>query len=119
MKKVILIILILIISLTSMHFIRASIAQTSNEHIMRAKRFMTSREYDKAIEEYTQALGSDPNNVTIYISRAAAYDMNKQFREAFDDYNSVILREPALLQGFQEQYDRLKKMFPENSKTQQ
>ena len=67
MKKEIFVILILIFFALNVFLARSSLAQSSNEYLMRAKRYMVQKEYASAIDEYSQALAEDPNNITIYI----------------------------------------------------
>jgi len=48
------------------------------------------KNYNKAIEEYSEAIRLDPNNAKAYANRGFAYQMKSQYDKAFNDYSEAI-----------------------------
>ena len=52
------------------------INKTAADYIESGNNFLSSGDIDKAIEEYTQAIRLDPNNLNAYMSRGDAYRLS-------------------------------------------
>ena len=48
-----------------------------------------AKDYDKAIQLFTQAIEIDPSNHVLYSNRSAAYAGKHQYTEALQDAESV------------------------------
>ncbi|OGX08899.1 MAG: hypothetical protein A2Z88_10125 [Omnitrophica WOR_2 bacterium GWA2_47_8] len=59
-------------------------------YISRGNAFALNREYDKAMNDYNQAITLDPYEFRTYINRGYLYYLNEQFARAIDDYNRSI-----------------------------
>ena len=59
------------------------------------------KNFDKAIEFYTQALTETPADHTIYGNRSAAYTNLKQYQQALDDGNKAIELKADWGKGYQ------------------
>lgn len=62
--------------------------------------FMSSKQYDKAIEAYTKAIALDGNNAVFYSNRAAAYSSKGEHSKAVDDAQSAIRIDPLFTKGY-------------------
>ena len=52
--------------------------------------YRTSRQYDRAIVEYTNAIKADPRSADAYFNRGLSYEAIGSDRNALDDFTSVI-----------------------------
>ncbi len=59
-----------------------------------------NKEYDSAIEAYTNAIALDPNYVFAYNNRGLAYDNKGQYDRAIEDYNKAIALDPNLATAY-------------------
>jgi stress-induced-phosphoprotein 1 len=59
-----------------------------------------AKNYQKAIECYTQAIQENPNDHTIYGNRSASYHNLKKFHEALADGEKCIQIKPDWSKGF-------------------
>src|SRR3954469_4130826 len=59
-------------------------------HSAKGVEFAKKKEYDKAVEEFTQAIQAEPNDSKNYFNRATAYRGLNKFAEAFADYSKAI-----------------------------
>jgi len=62
--------------------------------------FMTSKQYDKAIEAYTEATKLDPSNPVYYSNRAAAHSSKGDHLTAAIDAEKVIETDPKFTKGY-------------------
>ena len=62
--------------------------------------FMTSKQYDKAIEAYTEATKLDPSNPIYYSNRAAAHSSKGDHLTAAIDAEKVIEIDPKFTKGY-------------------
>lgn len=60
-----------------------------------------AKNYDKAIEFYTQAIAADPGDHTIYGNRSASYHNLKKFDEALQDGEQCIALKADWSKGYQ------------------
>lgn len=58
------------------------------------------KEYDKAIEMYTKAIESDPNNAVYYANRSLAHLRVESFGSALEDGIAAVKSDPAYLKGY-------------------
>ena len=49
-----------------------------------------AKDYNKAVEHYTEAIAATPNEHTIYGNRSASYHNLRYFEEALDDGTKCI-----------------------------
>jgi stress-induced-phosphoprotein 1 len=54
----------------------------------------SAKEYDKAVEAFTEAIQYDPDNYVLYSNRSAAFASLGKYHEALEDANSCIQRKP-------------------------
>jgi tetratricopeptide (TPR) repeat protein len=66
----------------------------------RGQSFMRRRAYDKAIEDYGQAIALDPRLVAAYRNRGAAYFISELYDKALPDYDAVIRLVPDEPSGY-------------------
>jgi tetratricopeptide (TPR) repeat protein len=59
-----------------------------------------ARVYEQAIEDFTQALRLDPNNVNIYGERGVTYAQKGDSDRAITDYNQAIRLNPNLAEAY-------------------
>jgi len=67
--------------------------KTGNEH-------MSSKQYDKAIDAYTQAIALDPSHAVYYSNRAAAYSSKGDHLSAVGDAEKAIAVDPSFVKGY-------------------
>lgn len=72
-------------------------------------------DYEGAIEDYTKALQSNPNDALAYFSRAAARDELKDYQGAIKDLQQAVKlvsvqRDPLLYQEAVEQLNRIRQL---------
>ncbi len=56
--------------------------------------------YQRAIEDYSQAIRLDPNNVDAYHSRGGVYEKLGKYQRAIEDYNQTIRLYPNNAKGY-------------------
>ncbi|KAJ6574632.1 hypothetical protein B0H19DRAFT_1254311 [Mycena capillaripes] len=61
---------------------------------------MSSKQYDKAIESYTQAIAADPTNAIYYSNRAAAYSSKGDHLSAVNDAEHAITIDPKFVKAY-------------------
>jgi len=59
------------------------------------------KNFDKAVEFYTQAITENPSDHTIYGNRSAAFTNLKKYQEALDDGNKCIELKADWGKGYQ------------------
>ncbi len=62
--------------------------------------FYQQQNYDRAIENYTQALKLDPNNVGAYVKRGETYEIKKDYDHAIADYNQILKLDPKNIDAY-------------------
>ena len=58
------------------------------------KTLLEKKEYDKAIDAFTDAIRIDPNNARAYCYRGSAYGCIGNYDDAILDYNDAIRLDP-------------------------
>lgn len=61
---------------------------------------LRAKNYEKAIDLYTQAIKLDPKNVIYYSNRAAAYSTSQQHEKAVEDAKTCISIDPKYAKGY-------------------
>jgi tetratricopeptide (TPR) repeat protein len=64
-------------------------------HLKAGNEFHRNQEYDKAVQEFSKALQLDPDNATLYVRRAMAYDASWEIDRAIQDYTHGIRLAPS------------------------
>lgn len=72
----------------------------AEKHKQKGNAFMTSKQYDKAIEAYTEATKLDPSNPVYYSNRAAAHSSKGDHLTAAIDAEKVIEIDPKFTKGY-------------------
>ncbi|KAJ7802792.1 putative stress-induced protein STI1 [Mycena olivaceomarginata] len=81
---------------------------------------MSSKQYDKAIEAYTQAITLDPTNAIYYSNRAAAHSSKGDHLSAVGDAEQAIKIDPKFVKayhrlGLADAFERGLKLDPNNA----
>ena len=66
----------------------------ADAHFDRGMAFLERREYDKAINEFSEAIRLDPNYVPAYVSRGNAYGIHGAVDRAINDFTEAIRLDP-------------------------
>jgi tetratricopeptide (TPR) repeat protein len=66
----------------------------------RGQAFMHRRAYDKAIDDFGQAIALDPRLVAAYRNRGATYFISELYEKALPDYDAVIRLQPDKPDGY-------------------
>lgn len=61
---------------------------------------MKAGNFDKAVEEYSKAIGLDGNNHVYYSNRSNAYVQLKRYEEALADANKAVQLDPKWPRGY-------------------
>ena len=72
----------------------------ADKYKQKGNAFMTSKQYDKAIEAYTEATKLDPSNPVYYSNRAAAHSSKGDHLTAAIDAEKVIEIDPKFTKGY-------------------
>ena len=67
-------------------------------------------EYEKAVEDYSQALQVDPNNSYAYYNRGITQDRSGDYEGAIEDFSQAIRLDPANADFFHNRGFSLRKM---------
>lgn len=62
--------------------------------------FFKNKEYEQAIEKYTEAITLDPSDVTFYSNRSACYAALNKWTEAADDGKQCIIVDKSFVKGY-------------------
>jgi tetratricopeptide (TPR) repeat protein len=71
-----------------------------NAYNSRALAYFRKREYDKAIEDSSEAINLDPKNAAAYANRGFAYFSKKQYDKAIEDSSEAIRIDPKLARAY-------------------
>ncbi|GMM56104.1 Sgt2 protein [Maudiozyma humilis] len=78
----------------------AAIKATAESLKLQGNKAMASRDFETAIEKYTEAISTLPTNAIYYANRAAAHSSLKQYDLAIEDAKSAIKIDPAYSKGY-------------------
>jgi tetratricopeptide (TPR) repeat protein len=59
-----------------------------------------NKDYNKAIEYYTEGLKVDPNNAVLFSNRSACYAALKQWQKAYEDAVMSVSKDPKFIKGY-------------------
>jgi tetratricopeptide (TPR) repeat protein len=66
----------------------------------RGTAYADSKQFEKAIQDYNQAIELNPKYADVFINRGVAYAKLKQFKKAIQDYNQAIELNPKDTRAF-------------------
>lgn len=66
-------------------------SQNPKQYYKAGEDFMENKNYADAIDQFTKALEIDPDYADAYVARGYAYESDKQYQKAADDYNRAIV----------------------------
>jgi tetratricopeptide (TPR) repeat protein len=66
----------------------------SSAYIDQGNAHSLAKEYDKAIEDYTEAIRLDPNNAAAFFGRGNIYAAKRDCQKSIDDFNEAIRLNP-------------------------
>ncbi|KAF8213537.1 hypothetical protein K438DRAFT_1956915 [Mycena galopus ATCC 62051] len=72
----------------------------AEKHKQSGNTLMSSKQYDQAIESYTQAIAVDPTNAIYYSNRAAAYSSKGDHLSAVGDAEQAIKIDPKFIKAY-------------------
>ncbi len=72
----------------------SSYASEAQEFFREGYMASMSREWDKAIELYSQSIQMSPDNAEAYLQRAAAFEMVERIDDAIADYEKTLRLKP-------------------------
>lgn len=75
-------------------------ASSADQHLARGNSYFLSREYDKAIMEYSLALQEQPNCPEAYYNRGVAYSGKGDHRQAIEDFTFAIKYKPDYARAY-------------------
>jgi tetratricopeptide (TPR) repeat protein len=62
--------------------------------------FFKNKQYEQAIEKYTEAIQLDPNDVTFYSNRSACFAALNKWSEAAEDGRQCIMTDKTFVKGY-------------------
>jgi small glutamine-rich tetratricopeptide repeat-containing protein alpha len=72
----------------------------AEKHKQDGNNFIASKEYNRAIDAYTEAIALDPNNPVYYSNRAAAWSSTGDHAIAADDAEMAIAVDPKFVKAY-------------------
>lgn len=75
-------------------------AQTKDDHKRQGVIYAKAGQYDKAIEEFSEAIRLDRNDSDSYFARGLAYSAKNQFDKSVEDYTKAIALNPMNAEAF-------------------
>ncbi|KAJ7265852.1 chaperone [Mycena haematopus] len=73
---------------------------SANELKDQGNKAFAAKDYDKAIDLFTQAIALDPKNHVLYSNRSAAHSGKKEWEDALADAEQCIVVNPSWSKGF-------------------
>ncbi|KAG8684067.1 hypothetical protein FRC11_012661 [Ceratobasidium sp. 423] len=74
--------------------------EKAEKHKQSGNNFMASKEFNRAIDAYTEAIAIDPNNPVYYSNRAAAWSSMGDHAVAADDAEMAIAVDPKFVKAY-------------------
>ncbi|KAG9102176.1 hypothetical protein FS749_013379 [Ceratobasidium sp. UAMH 11750] len=78
----------------------ASDKEKAEKHKQEGNNLMAAKEYQKAVDAYTEAIALDPNNPVYYSNRAAAWSSMGDHAVAVDDAEMAIAVDPKFVKAY-------------------
>ncbi|ELU36295.1 TPR_1 domain-containing protein [Rhizoctonia solani AG-1 IA] len=72
----------------------------AEKHKQDGNNFIASKEYNRAVDAYTEAIALDPNNPVYYSNRAAAWSSMGDHAVAADDAEMAIAVDPKFVKAY-------------------
>jgi tetratricopeptide (TPR) repeat protein len=73
---------------------------TFGDFYNRGNSFQQKRDYDRAIQDYDQAIRLNPKDAAAFLSRGIAYSEKKEYDRAIEDYDLAIRLNPSHARAF-------------------
>jgi len=73
---------------------------SSVEWVERGNNFAKAKQYNQAVEAYTQAIGLDPDDYILYYKRGIAYFLSEEYQFAIEDFTLVIRLKPDYAEAY-------------------
>jgi tetratricopeptide (TPR) repeat protein len=67
---------------------------SAEDYMDRGYEYLQKKQYDKAIEDFTEAIRLDPKLADAYLNRGVAFEKKKEYDKAIKDYTEVIRLSP-------------------------
>jgi tetratricopeptide (TPR) repeat protein len=64
-------------------------------YCIRGSMYIDKKDYDKAIEDFSEAISLDPTDPDAYNGRSLAYDHKNETAKAVEDFTQVLRLDPA------------------------
>lgn len=100
MKKFLLLSSLVFILIAGFHGCKSAEETGGNIHLKQGR-------YDRAIEQYEEALANSPGNAGLHVSLATAYYMKKEYKTAVDHLDKAMELDKALAENQIESYEDL------------
>ena len=68
--------------------------ESSSGYVNKGNAKQLSKQYDKAIQDYTKAIELDGKNADAYFQRAKVYNLQGKTQKAIDDFKVVVQLDP-------------------------
>lgn len=78
-----------------------NLVQDSNGYINRGRSYVTKKEYDRAVADYTKAIAIKPASSQAYNGRGRAYEGKRDLEKAVADYTTALKIDPQCLDAYQ------------------
>ncbi len=88
------ILIITIVSILSIRLFVSSVSMSSEELSEQGTTHYEQKDFQKAIDKFSQAIKREPNNDTYYHKRANSYYSQNNFQKAIEDYTQAIRIKP-------------------------
>ena len=72
----------------------------ANDAFNRGRAYSEQGEYDRAVSEYTVAIGLNPQDADVYYNRGVAYARQGEYERAIADYTDAIRLNPKFVQAY-------------------
>lgn len=87
-------------SVPRVHGQEGTLAGSADEHARAGETWIASGQFDKAIEEYTEAIRLDPKRAGFYHRRGLLYKRTQSFSRAEGDFSALIRLKPTAAEGY-------------------
>ncbi len=88
------------VTLACFQSVAARGGEDAEHYATRARYWLETGDYDKAIEDYNHALLLDPNNAAAYLGRSSAWGGKREYDKAIEDCNAALRINPTLATAY-------------------